>query len=87
MTALVAKRLVDLVISTIGLICISPFYLAISIAIKLSSKGPVHFQQERVGLNGRTFKLYKFRTMCIDAEARLKDLLAHNEMQRVRHSF
>ena len=80
MTALVSKRLVDVLISGIGLVFISPIYLAISIAIKLSSKGPVHFEQDRVGLNGRIFKLYKFRTMDVDAEAKLKDLLAHNEM-------
>ena len=80
-TALVFKRLCDLVISGLGLVFISPVYLLIVIAIKLSSKGPVHFEQERVGLNGRTFKLYKFRTMVKDAESKLKDLLAHNEMQ------
>jgi exopolysaccharide biosynthesis polyprenyl glycosylphosphotransferase len=80
MTALVSKRLVDVLISGLGLLFISPIYLVISTAIKLSSKGPVHFEQERVGLNGRTFKLYKFRTMDVDAEAKLKDLMAHNEM-------
>jgi exopolysaccharide biosynthesis polyprenyl glycosylphosphotransferase len=80
MTGLVFKRLCDLGISAIGLVFISPFYLAIALAIKFSSKGPIHFKQERVGLNGRIFNLYKFRTMDQDAEARLKDLITHNEM-------
>jgi len=80
MTNLVAKRLCDLIISGIGLVAISPIYLAIAMAIKFTSRGPVHFNQERVGLNGRTFNLFKFRTMDMDAEAKLKDLMAHNQM-------
>jgi exopolysaccharide biosynthesis polyprenyl glycosylphosphotransferase len=78
--ALVSKRLCDLVISGLGLVLISPLYLFIAISIKHASKGPVHFKQERVGLNGRIFNLYKFRTMDMDAEARLSDLLVYNEM-------
>jgi exopolysaccharide biosynthesis polyprenyl glycosylphosphotransferase len=80
MAAIVSKRLCDLVLSGIGLVLISPIYFGVALAIKLSSKGTVHFRQERVGLNGRTFNLYKFRTMHQDAEAQLKSLLAHNEM-------
>ncbi len=80
MGALVFKRLCDVVISGIGLLVIAPFYLGLALAIKCTSKGPIHFRQQRVGLNGRTFNLYKFRTMVVDAEAKLKELLSHNEM-------
>lgn len=80
MTALAMKRLLDIVISTAALILISPLYLGVAAAIKLTSAGPVYFTQERCGMNGRKFKLYKFRTMVQDAESRLKDLLARNEM-------
>jgi undecaprenyl phosphate N,N'-diacetylbacillosamine 1-phosphate transferase len=62
------KRLLDVVLSVIGLIIISPILLITAIAIKLESKGPVIFQQDRLGLNGQVFKIYKFRSMCIGAE-------------------
>lgn len=64
------KRLLDIVLSLFGLIIISPFLLITAIAIKLESKGPVLFQQERLGLNGKVFKIYKFRSMVVDAEKR-----------------
>lgn len=74
------KRAMDIIISGIGIIVISPILLLIAIAIKLSSKGPVIFAQERVGLNGRIFKMFKFRSMVVNAEE-LKAKLAHlNEM-------
>ncbi len=79
--SLFTKRLLDLLLSTVGLVLIAPLYLAIVIAMKLSSPGPVYFIQERCGLHGRRFKLYKFRTMEIDAEGKLKELLPLNEMQ------
>jgi undecaprenyl phosphate N,N'-diacetylbacillosamine 1-phosphate transferase len=62
------KRLLDVVLSVIGLIIISPILLITAIAIKLESKGPVIFQQDRLGLNGQAFKIYKFRSMCVGAE-------------------
>lgn len=74
------KRLIDIAISVSALIVLSPVFLVISILVKLSSSGPVLFKQERVGLNGRKFMLYKFRTMVKDAEDKLKDVLADNEM-------
>ncbi|HBW37316.1 sugar transferase [Desulfosporosinus sp. BICA1-9] len=75
-----AKRGMDVVLTGISLVVISPILLAIAIAIKVSSEGPVFFPQERVGLNGRIFKMYKFRSMVVDAE-KLKSKLAHlNEM-------
>ena len=54
--------------------------LGAAIAIKLDSPGPVLFSQTRVGMNGRQFKMYKFRTMYVDAEARKQALMAQNEM-------
>ncbi len=62
------KRLIDIVLSLIGLIVLSPILILVAIAIKLESKGPVIFQQERLGLNGTVFKIYKFRSMCVGAE-------------------
>jgi lipopolysaccharide/colanic/teichoic acid biosynthesis glycosyltransferase len=73
------KRLLDLILATVGLILSLPIWLVIGIAIKLDSKGPVVFVQERVGLHGRTFRFLKFRSMYNDAEERLQDLLAENE--------
>ena len=58
----------------------APVFIITAIIIKATSKGPVFFNQERSGLNGRRFILYKFRTMVVDAETRLKDLLSSNEM-------
>jgi len=75
-----AKRGMDVIFTGIGLVVISPILLAIAIAVKVSSAGPVFFGQERVGLNGRIFKMYKFRSMVVNAEE-LKAKLAHlNEM-------
>ena len=62
------KRFLDFTLSLIGLIILSPILLITAIAIKLESKGPVIFQQERLGLNGKVFKIYKFRSMCVGAE-------------------
>ena len=74
------KRLMDLVISIIATIVLSPVMLITAIAIKLDSPGPVIFKQDRVGQNGRTFNIYKFRSMCADAEDRKEELLEQNEM-------
>ncbi|RJP36486.1 MAG: sugar transferase [Desulfobacteraceae bacterium] len=76
---LLLKSISDYVISGIGLLIFAAPFLIIGIAIKLSSKGPVFFKQVRVGLNGRKFTLYKFRTMFVDADARKKELVARNE--------
>ena len=73
------KRFLDLVIATLGLVGSLPLWLVIGVAIKLDSRGPVFHVQERVGLNGRRFRFYKFRSMYIDAEERLHTLLEHNE--------
>jgi len=61
------KRILDFIISLLGLILLAVPFALIAIAIKLDSKGPVFFRQERVGLNGKIFKIWKFRTMYIEA--------------------
>ena len=68
MTYKILKRLFDIAISMIGLIITSPILLITAMAIKLESPGPIIFKQERLGLNGKVFKIYKFRSMCVDAE-------------------
>ena len=75
----VVKRLLDILLASLGLVATSPICLAIALAIRLDSAGPAIFVQERVGLNGRTFKFYKFRSMYANAEQRLADVRAHNE--------
>ncbi|WP_315117522.1 exopolysaccharide biosynthesis polyprenyl glycosylphosphotransferase [uncultured Clostridium sp.] len=62
------KRLMDLILSTIGIIILSPVYVIIVLLIKLDSKGPAIFKQVRVGKNGEDFVIYKFRTMVMNAE-------------------
>ena len=79
--SLLFKRLIDIVLSAVGLWVIFPFYMLIAIFIKMTSKGPIYFVQKRCGVQGRLFDLYKFRTMEEGAEAKLQQLLAHNEMR------
>lgn len=62
------KRLIDILGSVIGGLIISPILIIIALAIKFTSKGPVFFRQERLGKNGRVFKILKFRTMVVNAE-------------------
>lgn len=62
------KRIFDLTFSLLGLIICSPIFIMVPIFIKLDSKGPVFFRQERVGKNFKSFKIYKFRTMRYDPE-------------------
>jgi exopolysaccharide biosynthesis polyprenyl glycosylphosphotransferase len=70
------KRGFDLLGATLGLLAVSPLLIAIAIAIKLDSRGPVFFRQQRVGRHGKRFGMFKFRTMVPDAE-QLKDSLRH----------
>lgn len=76
----ITKRVFDIFGSLCGIILSSPIMLVTAVAIKLDSKGPVLFKQERVGKNGRNFKIYKFRSMYTDAEERKKELMAQNEI-------
>ncbi|MBU5592504.1 sugar transferase [Clostridium sp. MSJ-4] len=74
------KRIIDILGSLVGLIIVSPILLITAIAIKLDSKGPIFFAQERVGQYGKVFKMYKFRSMVINAEELLDKLKEKNEM-------
>ena len=73
------KRTIDVFGSLVGMILLSPVFLGIALAVKLTSPGPVIFAQVRVGRYGRHFRFYKFRSMYVDAEERKKELLAKNE--------
>jgi exopolysaccharide biosynthesis polyprenyl glycosylphosphotransferase len=75
------KRPFDFVGAAVVLILLSPVFFVVAVLVKFSSPGPVFFRQQRSGLNGRPFTIYKFRTMTADAEARKKDLAALNEMR------
>lgn len=74
------KRTIDILVSFIGLIALSPILFIVILAIKLESKGEAIFAQERVGMNGRLFKMYKFRSMVINAEELKGKLEENNEM-------
>ncbi len=76
----VAKQMLDLAGAGILVMLFSPVMLAAAIAVRLTSPGPVIFRQQRSGLNGRPFTMYKFRTMVTDAEQRKQELAAFNEM-------
>jgi exopolysaccharide biosynthesis polyprenyl glycosylphosphotransferase len=76
---LFAKRTFDLLASATLLLLLSPVLIAVAIAVKLSSPGPVFFAQERVGIKGKLFKMLKFRSMVVDAEQRLADLQAQRD--------
>ncbi|MFT5691992.1 MAG: exopolysaccharide biosynthesis WecB/TagA/CpsF family protein [Oceanicoccus sp.] len=76
----IAKRLLDLGVVITAAILISPLLLVTILAIKIDSPGPILFHQKRIGLGGKTFKFWKFRSMYTDANERRDDLLKHNEM-------
>ena len=65
-----AKRMFDAIAAALGLLLLAPVLLAVAIAVRLDSPGPVFFRQERVGRGGRTFRIHKFRTMHVDAPSR-----------------
>ena len=67
---LILKRIFDILVSFVGLVILSPLFIVLAIVIVSDSKGPVFFKQTRVGRNGVPFKIYKFRTMIEDAEAK-----------------
>lgn len=76
------KRLIDILGSAIGLIVLSPLFVIVAMAIKREEKqGPVFFSQKRIGKNEESFKMYKFRSMCVDAENKLYELLKYNEVE------
>ena len=75
------KRPFDFIGAALVLVLFSWFYLLVALLVKLTSPGPVLFRQQRSGLNGRPFTIYKFRTMTTDAEARKHELQSRNEMR------
>ncbi|WP_416136081.1 sugar transferase [Enterococcus casseliflavus] len=76
------KRLIDILGSLVGLLILCPLFLFVAYKIKREEpKGPVFFSQTRVGKNGKSFKMYKFRSMFIDAEEKLEQLLKYNEIE------
>ncbi|MGB7449847.1 MAG: sugar transferase [Ornithinimicrobium sp.] len=76
---LVFKRAVDRIAAALGLIVLAPLLAGIALMIFLDDRGPVFFEQERTGRDGRPFRLVKFRSMAVDAEARLAQLMAGNQ--------
>jgi exopolysaccharide biosynthesis polyprenyl glycosylphosphotransferase len=80
-SARITKRALDLSVSIGSLILLSPLFAAVAIAIKLDSRGPVFFRQERLGSRGRPFRIWKFRTMYQDAESKRFEMAHLNEME------
>lgn len=76
------KRIIDILLSSIGLIILSPIFCVISIAIKLDSKGPVFYKHKRIGKDGKTIYLYKFRSMYTDSKERLEILLKNPDIKK-----
>lgn len=74
------KRFFDIIISLISLIILSPVFLIVAVAIKCDDGGPVFYDQIRIGKNGKKFKMYKFRSMHVNAEDEVENLKEHNEV-------
>ena len=77
----VLKRGFDIIVSLVALILLSPIFLLVIIAIKLEDKGKAIFTQERIGQGGTTFKLYKFRSMVLNADEILMEILKDEESE------
>jgi len=73
------KRVMDFVLSFIAVILLLPLYIFSAIAVRISSKGPIFYLQERIGLNGKPFKIIKFRTMYVNSEAAGPQLSSEND--------
>lgn len=76
----ILKRSFDIIASAIGLVVLSPVFLAVAIAIKCDDGGPVFYDQIRIGKNGKKFKMYKFRSMRVNAEDEIEKLQEHSEV-------
>ncbi|MDP9134707.1 MAG: exopolysaccharide biosynthesis polyprenyl glycosylphosphotransferase [Actinomycetota bacterium] len=74
------KRGLDIAAASIGLVAVAPVLAGVALAIRLESRGPVFFRQVRVGRDGRHFRIFKFRSMCIDAESQKEHLRSLNEV-------
>ena len=79
---LIVKRFLDILFSLIVLIICSPIFLVVAILIKIDSKGPVFYKHKRIGKNGKTIYLYKFRSMHKDADKKLKELLKDPKIKK-----
>ncbi|ELT45968.1 undecaprenylphosphate glycosylphosphotransferase [Arthrobacter nitrophenolicus] len=75
----VAKRLFDIVVSALLILLAAPAMACVAVLVKLDSPGPILFRQERVGIEGRHFRMLKFRSMVVDAESKLQELADQNE--------
>lgn len=75
----ILKRIFDIIVSGISIVLLSPILIIFSILIKLDSKGPIIFKQKRLGLKGKTFEIFKFRTMIVNAEKIGDGLSVKNE--------
>lgn len=84
-TYIAAKRICDCLLSALALVGLSPVFLITAVCIKLEDGGPVFFSQPRMGKDMKPFTFYKFRSMYVDADKKLKDLLEENE--QTGHAF
>ena len=80
------KRVIDVILASIALILLSPLFAIIAIAIKIDSKGPVFFAHKRIGKNGNIIKLYKFRSMVINAEELIKSFTP-DQMKEYKENY
>ena len=76
----ITKRVFDVIASLLGLVILSPVFLVLAICIKLDDGGPVFYSQERIGKNGKPFKMYKFRSMRVNADKELEEIARQNEV-------
>jgi lipopolysaccharide/colanic/teichoic acid biosynthesis glycosyltransferase len=86
-STLLVKRLMDLALAVPLLVALSPLLAIVAVIVKLDSRGPVLFRQERAGRAGRTFRMMKFRTMVADAEARLDELIDIDALEQPAFKF
>ena len=80
------KRVIDVILASVALILLSPLFAIIAIAIKIDSKGPVFFAHKRIGKNGKIIKLYKFRSMVINAEELIKSFIPE-QMREYKENY
>ncbi len=77
----IIKRVFDIFLSSIALVILVPIFIIVPIIIKLDSSGPAFYRQQRIGKNGRPFYIYKFRSMCTDADALLQRLTSEQSIE------
>ena len=73
------KRIIDLVISITGMIAVIPLMILLALCVYIDDPGPVFFAHQRIGQGGKSFPCFKYRTMCVSAENKLKEYLSHNQ--------